>query len=150
MSGLHNGRSDRPGFSADCRRVCGWSGWQWLVRWCPSGLLAVSLSLVWPDGLVGAESGVYTWKDGSGRVHYSNRRPEGQPAEAVELNAQPVTVRPTEHIYTWTDRDGKVHYGAEPPPDVSAKELKEDDSTLSTIPLSKPRAAERELPEEAR
>ncbi len=83
-------------------------------------------------------------------MHYSNRRPEGQPAEAVELNAQPVTVRPTEHIYTWTDRDGKVHYGAEPPPDVSAKELKEDDSTLSTIPLSKPRAAERELPEEAR
>ncbi len=83
-------------------------------------------------------------------MHYSNRRPEGQPAEAVELNAQPVTVRPTEHIYTWTDRDGKVHYSAKPPPDVSAKELKEDDSTLSTIPLSKLRAAERELPEEAR
>jgi hypothetical protein len=112
--------------------------------------LLVSLLLASPGGFALAEDGVYTWKDAAGRVHYSNRRPENQPAEAVELNAKPVTVQPTEHIFTWTDGAGKVHYGAKPPPDVPAKELKEDDSSLSTVRSSKLRAGEQELLRELR
>jgi hypothetical protein len=83
---------------------------------------------------LGGEGTVYTWKDAGGRVHYSNRPPpEGQPATPVELNAKPVKVQPTERIYTWTDAEGRIHYGPQPPPDVPAKELREDDSSLSTI-----------------
>ena len=46
--------------------------------------------------------------------------------------------------------EGKVHYGPEPPPGVTAKELKADDSSLSTVPFEKPSAAERELIRELR
>lgn len=83
---------------------------------------------------LGEEGTVYTWKDTSGRVHYSNHPPpEGQSAAPVDLNAKPVKVRPSERIYTWTDAEGKIHYGPQPPPEVPAKELREDDSSLSTI-----------------
>lgn len=143
MNGLRNGGFDRSGYPSGSRRQRP-LGRQRLVRWRPGWLLLVSLLLAQPGHLAGAEGGVYTWKDASGRVHYSNRRPEGQPAETVELNAKPVTVRPTERIYTWTDREGKVHYGPEPPPGVVAKELKEDDSSLSTVPSVKPSAAEQD------
>lgn len=143
MNGLRNGGFDRSGYPSGSRRQRP-LGRQRLVRWRPGWLLLVSLLLAQPGHLAGAEGGVYTWKDASGRVHYSNRRPEGQPAETVELNAKPVTVQPTERIYTWTDREGKVHYGAKPPPDTPAKELKEDDSSLSTVPFGKPSAAEQD------
>jgi predicted TIM-barrel fold metal-dependent hydrolase len=48
-------------------------------------------------------------------------------------------------IYTWTDGEGKVHYGAKPPPNMPAKELKEGDSSLSTVRSSELRAGEQEL-----
>lgn len=144
MNGLHKDRFDMPGQSPGARRFRHARGRQRLVRGWPC-LLLVSLLLTQPSGFVLAEDGVYTWKDASGRVHYGNRPPEGQPAETVQLNAKPVTVQPTEHIYTWTDGEGKVHYGAKPPPDTPAKELKEDDSSLSTIRSSKLRAGEQEL-----
>ncbi|MDG4598129.1 MAG: DUF4124 domain-containing protein [Candidatus Contendobacter sp.] len=88
---------------------------------------------------------VYTWKDATGRVHYGNRPPEGQIAEPVQLNARPVTVQPTRQIYTWTDAKGRTHYGARPPPDIPAKELKEEDSSLSTIRSARIREGERRL-----
>lgn len=91
------------------------------------------------------ENAVYTWKDAAGRVHYGNRPPEGQVAEPVNLNAKPVSVQPTEHIYTWTDAEGKVHYGARPPAGVEAKQLKEEDSSLSTIRSTQIRQGERQL-----
>ncbi len=114
-----------------------------VAGWLPS--LSVLLLLMLSVGFARAEDSVYTWKDASGRVHYSNRPPEGQPVEAVQLNAKPVAVQPTERIYTWTDAEGKVHYGAQPPPDIPAKELKEDDSSLSTIRSGRLRAGEQQL-----
>ena len=109
--------------------------------------LGVLGGLLWllAGGFALAEGEVYTWKDAAGRVHYGNRPPEGQAAEPVQLNAQPVSVQPTRHIYTWTDPEGKVHYGAQPPPDVPAKELKEEDSSLSTIRSTQVREGERQL-----
>jgi len=98
-------------------------------------LLAAILTVL-PGGLTAADEGVYTWKDGAGRVHYSNRRPEGHPAETVELNAKPVVVQPTETIYTWIDDQGKAHYGAKPPANFPVKKLKEEDSSLSTVPFN--------------
>ncbi|MBL8259233.1 MAG: DUF4124 domain-containing protein [Candidatus Competibacteraceae bacterium] len=98
-------------------------------------LLAGSIMAL-SGGLSAADEGVYTWKDGAGRVHYSNRRPEGHPVETVELNAKPVTVQPTESIYTWIDDRGKVHYGAKPPANFPVKRLKEEDSSLSTVPFN--------------
>lgn len=113
-------------------------------RWL--GLPGVALLLALPGGLVFAgDSEVYTWKDAAGRVHYGNRLPEGQAAEPVQLNARPVTVQPTQHIYTWTDPEGKIHYGAQPPPDVPAKELREEDGSLSTIRSTEVREGERQL-----
>lgn len=88
---------------------------------------------------------IYTWKDAAGRVHYGNRPPEGQSAEPVQLNTQPVTVQPTQHIYTWTDAQGKTHYGARPPPNIPVKELREEDSSLSTIRSTQVRDGERQL-----
>lgn len=135
MNGLHkdgfNGLRYFPRFPPARRRAAGHplaGGW-------PAPLLGAFL-LALHSGSIVAEEGVYRWKDGSGRVHYSNRRPENQPVQAVELNAKPVVVQPTKQIYTWTDRQGKVHYGAQPPADIPAKELKEDDSSLSTVPFN--------------
>jgi len=54
-------------------------------------------------------------------------------------------VQPTNRIYTWTDAEGEVHYGPQPPPDTPARELKEDDSSLSTIPSSNLREGEKQL-----
>lgn len=107
-----------------------------------AGIVLVGLSGGWA---VAGEGEVYTWKDAAGRVHYSNRLPEGQVAEPVPLNAKPVTVQPTEHIYTWTDAEGRIHYGARPPPDVPAKELKEDEGSLSLIRSGKLRSGEEQL-----
>lgn len=105
-----------------------------------------ALLLALLGGFAGAEDGeVYTWKDAAGRVHYGNHPPEDQVAEPVQLNARPVTVQPTRHIYTWTDAEGKIHYGARPPPDIPAKELKEEDSSLSTIRSTQVREGERQL-----
>ncbi len=109
--------------------------------------------LVWAGMLAGlsggivmaAEGEVYTWKDSAGRVHYGNRPPEGQAVEPVELNAKPVAVQPTERIYTWTDAEGRIHYGARPPSDVPAKELKEDEGSLSLIRSGKLRQGEEQL-----
>lgn len=110
------------------------------------GRLAAVLLLTLPGGLVlAADATVYTWKDAAGRVHYGNRPPEHQSAVPVDLNARPVTVQPTERIYTWTDAEGKIHYGAQPPPDTPAKELREDDSSLSTLRSSQLRKGERPL-----
>ena len=92
-----------------------------------------------------ADATVYTWKDAAGRVHYGNRPPEHQSAVPVDLNARPVTVQPTERIYTWTDAEGKIHYGAQPPPDTPAKELREDDSSLSILRSGQLRKGERPL-----
>jgi hypothetical protein len=106
--------------------------------------------LVLQGGSVMAQEAVYTWKDAAGRVHYGNRPPEGQAAEPVQLNAKPVSVQPTERIYTWTDADGKIHYGPQPPPDAPARELKEDDTSLSTIRSGKLRAGEQQLLQDLR
>ena len=133
-----------PKHSSESRRA-GWpaSGW-------PPVLLG-ALLLALPGGFARAgDNEVYTWKDAAGRVHYGNRPPEGQAAEPVQLNAQPVTVQPTEHIYTWTDAAGKIHYGSRPPPDVPAKELKAEDSSLSTIRSTQVREGERQLLREQR
>lgn len=148
MNGLRSGGFDRSGLRARFLRSRP-SGRRSLARWRSPGVpLLVTLLLAPPGGSAWADDGVYTWKDAAGRVHYSNRRPEGQSVEAVELNAKPVKVRPTERIYTWTDREGKVHYGPEPPAGMTAKELKEDDSSLSTVPSVKPSAAEQDSVQE--
>ena len=108
-------------------------------------LLLGTLSLWQPAGSALAEEGVYTWKDATGRVHYGNRPPEGQTTKSVPLNAKPVFVQPTERIYSWTDTEGAVHYGARPPSDAEARELKEEDSSLSTIRSSQLRSGEQQL-----
>ncbi|MDS4028273.1 MAG: DUF4124 domain-containing protein [Candidatus Contendobacter sp.] len=108
----------------------------WAGIW--SLMLSVGLAFAGDDE-------VYTWKDAAGRVHYGNHPPEGQAAEPVQLNTKPVTVQPTRHIYTWTDAEGKIHYGARPPPDIPAKEIKEEDSSLSTIRSTQVREGERQL-----
>jgi hypothetical protein len=108
------------------------------------GLLG-SLLLALQSGAGLAQDAVYTWKDAAGRVHYGNRPPEGQPAQPVDLNPKPVSVQATEHIYTWTDTEGKIHYGPQPPPDIPAKELKEDDTSLSTIRSGQLRSGEQQL-----
>lgn len=145
MNGLRKGEFDptAPLFGSrrsHPRRGRGVTGWR-------LGLL-VSLLLVLPGESALSESEVYTWKDTAGRVHYGNRPPEDQAAETVRLNAKPVTVQPTEHIYAWTDAEGKTHYGPQPPPGVLAKELKEDNSSLSTVRSSKLRAGEQQLLQE--
>jgi hypothetical protein len=113
--------------------------------------LAGALLLALPGALAFAGDGeVYTWKDAAGRVHYGNRLPEGQAGEPVQLNAKPVTVQPTQRIYTWTDAEGKIQYGARPPPDIPAKELREEDSSLSTIRSTQVREGERQLLREQR
>ncbi len=107
---------------------------------------AAVLLLTLPGGLaLAADSTVYTWKDAAGRVHYGNRPPENPSAVPVDLNARPVTVQPTERIYTWTDAEGKIHYGPQPPLDTPAKELREDDSSLSTIRSGQLRKGEQQL-----
>ena len=107
-----------------------------------SWVLLASL-LLWPSvRSVLAEEEVYTWKDAADRVHYGNRPPEGQAAKSVPLNAKPIAVQPTERIYTWTDSEGAVHYGAQPPSDTEAREIKEEDGSLSTIRSSKLRPGE--------
>ena len=111
-------------------------GLGWAGIW--SLMLSVGLAFAGDDE-------VYTWKDAAGRVHYGNHPPEGQAAEPVQLNTKPVTVQPTRHIYTWTDAEGKIHYGARPPPDIPAKEIKEEDSSLSTIRSTQVREGERQL-----
>lgn len=93
----------------------------------------------------GAQESVYTWKDAKGRVHYGNRLPEGQTAEPVNLNSKSISVEPADRIYTWTDAEGKAHYAAQPPPDVHAKEVKEDDSSFSTIHSGQLREGEKKL-----
>lgn len=114
---------------------------------CWLGLM-ISLPLALSGEFALAQDTIYTWKDTAGRVHYSNRPPEDQAAQPVQLNAKPVSVQPVERIYTWADTEGKIHYGAQPPPDVPAKELKEDDGSLSTIRSSKLRAGEQQLLQE--
>ena len=107
---------------------------------------AAVLLLTLPGGLaLAADSTVYTWKDAAGRVDYGNHPPENPSAAPVDLNARPVTVQPTERIYTWTDAEGKIDYGPQPPLDTSAKELREDDSSLSTICSGQLRKGERQL-----
>ena len=107
---------------------------------------AAVLLLTLPGRLaLAADSTVYTWKDAAGRVHYGNHPPENPSAAPVDLNARPVTVQPTERIYTWTDAEGKIDYGPQPPLDTPAKELREDDSSLSTIRSSQLREGERQL-----
>ncbi len=101
-----------------------------------SGWLAWLAWLALPVAVAGDE--VYTWKDATGRVHYGDRSPEGQ-------SATPIPVQPTERIYNWTDTEGKVHYGAHPPPNVPARELKEDDGSLSTVHTGQLRSGERQL-----
>lgn len=120
---------------------------QWCYRPRVSGRWPVWVGIILLSGglAVAADSQVYTWKDTAGRVHYGNRPPEGQPVEPVELNAKPVAVQPTEHIYTWTDAEGRIHYGARPPSDVPAKELKEDEGSLSLIRSGKLRQGEEQL-----
>jgi hypothetical protein len=76
-------------------------------------------------------------------VHFGNRPPEGQPVT-------PVPVQSTDRIYTWTDAEGKVHYGAHPPADVPAKEIGEDDGSLSTIHAGQLRPGEQQLLKEWR
>ncbi len=107
----------------------------------PSWALGLLALLALPVAQGGDE--VYTWKDATGRVHYGNRPPEGQAAT-------PIPVQPTDRIYSWTDTEGKVHYGAHPPSDVQAKELKEDDGSLSTIHAGKLRSGEQQLLQEWR
>ena len=100
---------------------------------------AALLLLTVPGGWALAEGQTaYTWKDAAGRVHYGNRPPEGQ-------SVTPVLAQPTERIYTWTDADGKIHYGPQPPPDTPAKELHEENGSLSTIRSSQLREGERRL-----
>jgi len=115
-------------------------------RWRRAGAFSgiLLLTLAGGPGRAGDDE-VYTWKDAAGRVHYGNRPPAGRNATPVQLNARPVTVQPTERIYTWTDPEGKIHYGARPPPDLPAKELKEEDSSLSTIRATQVREGERQL-----
>ena len=102
------------------------------------GLLGSLLLLALQSGAGLAQDAVYTWKDATGRVHYGNRPPEGQAATAV-------SGQPTGRIYTWTDAEGKIHYGPQSPPDIPAKELKEDDTSLSTIRSGQLRSGEQQL-----
>lgn len=99
------------------------------------------LLLTLPGGFALAGDEAYTWKDDAGRVHFGNRPPEGQ-------TATPIPVQPGNHIYSWTDAEGNVQYGAHPPPDVDAKELEEDDGSLSTIHAGQLRAGEKKLLQE--
>ncbi|MBE2294419.1 MAG: DUF4124 domain-containing protein, partial [Phycisphaerales bacterium] len=57
----------------------------------------------------------------------------------------PILIQPTERIYSWTDTEGAVHYGARPPSDAEARELKEEDGSLSTIRSSQLRPGEQQL-----
>lgn len=120
------------------------SGWCLLASRLLKALgLVVLTAAAGPAAL--AQGSVYTWKDANGRVHYGNRLPEGQTAEPVNLNSKPISVEPADRIYTWTDAEGKAHYGAQPPPDVHAKEVKEDDSSFSTIHSGQLREGEKKL-----
>lgn len=123
----------------------GQKGFAWQkIRLLLAGLLAgVLLTQINPS--LFAEEAVFTWKDARGQVHYSNRPPEGQSATTVELNARPVTVQKNEQIYSWTDVNGKIHYGSKPPTDITVKELKADEGSLSTIHASKLRSGEQQL-----
>ena len=104
--------------------------------WRPKSLCLLLVML--PGGLVLSGDEAFTWKDAAGQVHYGNRPPEGQEATRI-------SVQPSDRIYTWTDAEGRVQYGAHPPPSVTAKELKEDDGSLSTIHASKLREGEKQL-----
>ncbi|MCB1825164.1 MAG: DUF4124 domain-containing protein [Candidatus Competibacteraceae bacterium] len=120
-------------------------GIMWIAGWRRLWVFLASL-LLWSSvqGVL-AEGEVYTWKDAAGRVHYGNRPPEGQAAESVPLNAKPIAVQPTERIYTWTDSEGAVHYAPQPPSDTEAREIKEEDGSLSTIRSSRLRPGEQRL-----
>ncbi|HPF58101.1 MAG TPA: DUF4124 domain-containing protein [Candidatus Competibacteraceae bacterium] len=96
------------------------------------------LLVILPGRYALADGEAFTWKDAAGRVHYGNRPPEGQEATSI-------SVQPSGRIYTWTDAEGNVQYGAHPPPHVAAKELKEDDGSLSTIHASQLREGEKQL-----
>ena len=53
--------------------------------------ILLGLLLLWqPVRVVLAEGEVYTWKDAAGRGHDGNHPPEGQAAQPVLLNADPV------------------------------------------------------------
>lgn len=149
MSGLPNGVFDEPNLRLSLSLMLAQTGLAARSSWRTSAL-AIWLLLMRTGALVWAEEGVYSWKDATGRVHYSNRPPIDQPATLVPLNANPVTVQPTERIYTWTDSAGKTHYAAKPPTGVEAKELKEDDSSLSTIHSGQLRPGEETLLQEVR
>lgn len=141
MNGLK--RLSKPG--ERCLRLPLYSpGWRRLLA---SRLLqALGLCVLTAAGSSAwAQDSVYTWKDAHGRVHYGNRLPEGQTAEPVNLNSKSLSVEPADRIYTWTDAEGKAHYGAQPPPDVQAKEVKEDDSSFSTIHSGQLREGEKKL-----
>lgn len=85
-----------------------------------------------------AADAVYTWKDASGRVHYGNKPPKDQTVIPVEVGAG-------SNIYTWTDAEGKVHYGGHPPQGTAAKQLQDEDGSLSTIHRSDLRPGEERL-----
>jgi hypothetical protein len=142
MNGLRSGKS----------KILRRSTSLWFLVFDPHGvarqqirILLAGLMLIQTGSSLYAEEAVYTWKDEVGRVHYSNRPPEGRSAATVELNARPVTVQKTEHIYSWTDANGKIHYGPKPPIAATVKELKEDESSLSTIHASTLRSGEQQL-----
>jgi len=125
-------------------RLIGASDGRMAARWphlWGGCLLAALASTV----AVAGDGEVYTWRDGSGRVHYGTQPPEGQAAEPVQLNAKPVTVQPTERIYTWTNAEGKTQYGARPPTNSAVRELKEEDTPFSTIRSTQIRTGERQL-----
>lgn len=109
---------------------------QTIGGWRAPLLCLLLVMLLGEFALAGDEA--YTWKDADGRVHYGNRPPEGQAAT-------PISIQPSDRIYTWTDAEGRIQYGAHPPSDASAKELKEDDGSLSTIHAGKLREGEKQL-----
>jgi hypothetical protein len=105
-------------------------------RWQPGlwGLLFMALS--GSIALAGDEA--YTWKDAEGQVHFGNRPPEGQTATSIHVES-------SDRIYSWTDAEGKIQYGAHPPADTVARELTEEDGSLSTIHAGKLRQGEKQL-----
>ena len=125
--------------------IFGQKGFAWQKsRLLLAGILA-GILLAQTNPSLFAEEAVFTWRDDRAQVHYSNRPPEGRSATTVELNARTVTVQKTEQIYSWTDVNGKIHYGSKPPTDITVKELKADEGSLSTIHASKLRSGEQQL-----
>lgn len=109
------------------------------------GLSGTLLLLASAGPGLAADDQVYTWRDADGRVHYGAQPPAGQSAEPVPLKVKPVPTPVGGRIYAWTDAEGRTHYSAQPPDAAAARQLKEEEASLSTIRATGVRPGERQL-----